>query len=71
MRRLNEDNKSNKRKSLFRTRCKCQNKVCKVIIGRGSTDNLVSEEMVKNLQLERKRHLHLYRIAWLQDDRKV
>ena len=31
-----------KRKSVFRTKCKCKDKVCKVIIDGGSTDNLVS-----------------------------
>eukprot|EP01018_Ginkgo_biloba_P000548 Gb_17472 [translate_table: standard] len=40
-----------RRKSVFRTRCKCKDKVCKVIVDGGSTDNLVSTEMVQKLQL--------------------
>ena len=34
------------RKSLFGTKCKSQGKCCKMVIGSGSTDNLVSIEMV-------------------------
>jgi hypothetical protein len=37
------------RNSLFRTTCKTKDKVCKVIINSGRTDNLVSTEMVENL----------------------
>jgi hypothetical protein len=39
------------RKSLFRTMCKSQGKCCKLIIDNGSTDNLVSIEMVEKLGL--------------------
>ena len=39
------------RKSLFRTTCKSKEKCCKVIIDSGSTDNLVSIEMVDKLGL--------------------
>ena len=37
------------RKNLFRTMCKSQGKCCKLIIDNGSTDNLVSVEMVEKL----------------------
>ena len=40
------------RTSLFRTACKSKDKVCKVIIDSGSTDNLVSTEMVENMEKE-------------------
>jgi hypothetical protein len=40
------------RNSLFRTTCKMKDRVCKVIIDSGSTDNLVSTEMVEKLELE-------------------
>ena len=39
------------RNSLFKTACKTKDRVCKVIIDSGSTDNLVSIEMVENLEL--------------------
>ena len=35
------------RKSLFRTTCKVQGKCCNMMIDNGSTDNLVSTEMVE------------------------
>ena len=59
------------RRSLFHTRCKCEDKCCDVIIDGGSTDNLVSEKMVTKLNLKRQKHPRPYRIAWVQDDHKV
>ena len=58
-------------RSLFRTRCKCEDKCCDVIIDGGSTNNLVSETMVTKLKLKRQKHLRPYRIAWVKDDHKV
>jgi hypothetical protein len=37
------------RNSLFRTTCMTKDRVCKVIIDSGSTENLVSTEMVDKL----------------------
>ena len=68
---LSGENEPEQRRSLFRTRCKCEGKCCDVIIDSGSTDNLVSEEMVTKLKLKRQKHPHPYRIAWVQDDHKV
>jgi hypothetical protein len=45
------------RNNLFRTACKTKDRVCKVIIDSGSTDNLVSMEMVEKLKLEMTTHL--------------
>ena len=59
------------RKSLFWTRCKERGKCCKVIIDSGSTDNLVSKEMVTKFNLERRKQLKPYRIAWIQDEHKI
>ena len=42
-----------------------------MIIGGGSTKNLVSEKMVTKLKLKRQKHPCPYRIAWVQDDHKV
>ena len=49
---LSGENEPGQRRSLFRTRCKCEDKCCDVIIDGGSTDNLVSEEMVSKLKLK-------------------
>ena len=48
------------RRSLFHTRCKCEDKCCDVIIDGGSTDNLVSDEMVSKLKLKREKHPQPY-----------
>jgi hypothetical protein len=36
-----------KRRELFRVKCKILGKVCKVIADSGSTDNIISKEVVK------------------------
>ena len=41
----------NQRRNLFKTRCKIKGKCYKLIIDNGSTDNLVSIEMVEKLGL--------------------
>ena len=40
---LRSETKPRQRRSLFHTRCKCEDKFCDVIVDGGSTDNLVSE----------------------------
>ena len=54
------------RKSLFKTRCKSQGKCCKMVIDSGSTNNLVSIEMVENMGLKRMKHPTPYKVSWLQ-----
>jgi hypothetical protein len=54
------------RNSLFQTACKTKDRVCKVIMDSGSTDNLVSTEMVEKLELETVAHPSPYRVSWLQ-----
>jgi hypothetical protein len=44
------------RNSLFQNACKTKDRVCKVIVDSGSTDNLISTEMVENLELETVAH---------------
>jgi hypothetical protein len=53
------------RNSLFKTSCKTKYRVCKVIIDSGSTDNLVSIEMVDKLDLETTAHPERYKFSWL------
>eukprot|EP00253_Pinus_taeda_P005681 PITA_05681 len=54
------------RKILFRTVCKVQGKCCQMIIDSGSTDNLVSTEVVEKLKLKTRRHPTPYKVSWLQ-----
>jgi hypothetical protein len=44
------------RNRLFRISCKTKDRVCKVIVDNGSTDNIVSTEMVEKLELETIEH---------------
>jgi hypothetical protein len=57
---------SAQRTRLFRTACKTKDKKCKVIVDSGSTDNLVSTEMVEKLELETTDHPSPYKVSWLQ-----
>ena len=57
---LSGETEPRQRRSLFCTRCKCEDKCCDVIIDGGSTENLVSEEMVAKLKLKRKKHPQPY-----------
>jgi hypothetical protein len=54
------------RNNLFRKTCKMKDQVCKLIIDSGSTDNLVSTEMVKKLELETTSHPKPYKVSLLQ-----
>ena len=54
-----------RRKALLRIRCKIVGKVCKVIVDSGSTDNMISEEAVKKLKLEKIPHTNPYKVTCL------
>lgn len=53
------------RRSLFKIKCKIMGKVCKVVIDFGSTNNIILEEAVGKIKLERIPHTHPYRVTWL------
>jgi hypothetical protein len=59
------------RNRLFKTTCKTKYRVCKVIVDSGSTDNLVSTDMVEKLKLETTDHPSPYRVSWLQKGHQV
>lgn len=63
---VKEDTEQTKRKALFRTICKSRGKYYKLIIDSVSTDNLVSTEMVEELDLKRLKYPNPYRVSWLQ-----
>jgi hypothetical protein len=66
-----EVERSVQRNSVFRTTCKTKDRVCKVIIDSGRTDNLVSIEMVEKLELEIIAHPKPYKVSWLQKRHQV
>jgi hypothetical protein len=59
------------RNSLFQTTCKTKDRVCKVIVDSGSTDNLVSMKMVEMLEMEIVAHPRPYKVSWLQKGHQV
>jgi hypothetical protein len=59
------------RSRLFRTACKTKGWKCKVIVDSGSTDNLVSIEMVEKLELETTDHPSPYKVSWIQKGHQV
>ena len=59
------------RNSLFRTTCNTKDRVCKVIVDSGSTDNLVSTGMVEKLEMGMIEHPSPYRVSWLQKGHQV
>jgi hypothetical protein len=61
-----EEENPAQRNSLFQTACKTKDIVCKVIVDSGSTENLVSTEMIEKLELETIVHPCPYRVSWLQ-----
>ena len=54
------------RKVSFKMVCKDQGKCCKAMIDSGSTDNVVSTEVVEKLKLKKKKHPTPYKVSWLQ-----
>eukprot|EP00253_Pinus_taeda_P031137 PITA_31137 len=61
-----EATKQTQRKALFIRVCKSHGKFCKLIIDSGSTDNLVSTEMLEKLELKRLKHPTPYKVSRLQ-----
>jgi hypothetical protein len=59
------------RNNLLRTSCKTKDRVCKVIVDSGIIDNLVSTEMVENMELETVAHPSPYKVSWLQKGHQV
>jgi hypothetical protein len=59
------------RNRLFQTACKTKYWACEVIVDSGSIDNLVSTEMVENVELQTIEHLSPYRVSWLQKGHQV
>jgi hypothetical protein len=59
------------RNNLSRTYCNTKDIVCKVIIDSGSTDNIVSTEMVEKFELETTTHPKTYKVSWLQKGHQV
>ena len=55
------------RENIFHTRCHINNKVCSMIIDRGSCTNVVGTTLVEKLNLPTLKHLRSYKLQWLND----
>lgn len=51
------------RHNIFRTKCTVNQRVCDLIIDSGSTENIVSKEMVEKLKLSKEQHPMPYKIG--------
>ena len=59
------------RKYLFETMCKVQGKWCKMVIDSGSTNNIVSTEMVEKLSLNKTKNPVPYKVSWLHKGHQI
>jgi hypothetical protein len=66
-----EAEKPAQRNSQFQTTCNTKDRVYKVIVDSGSTDNLVSTRMVEKMELETIVHPSPYKVSWLQKGHQV
>lgn len=53
-----------RRRNIFRTRVFCGGKVCNVILDGGSSENIVSKEVVEKLKIPIEKHHHPCKVAW-------
>nr|GEX48000.1 hypothetical protein [Tanacetum cinerariifolium] len=57
---------SSQRHNLFKTRCIIFQKVFNVIIDNGSTENIVSRDIVQRLRLPMEKHPNPYKVDWIK-----
>lgn len=61
------DDAEQQRENIFHTRCHVNNKVCSMIIDRGSYTNVASTILVEKLNLPILKHSRPYKLQWLND----
>ena len=59
---VNENDMEQQRENIFHTRCHINNKVCSMIIDRGSCTNVASTILVEKLNLPTLKHLRPYKL---------
>ncbi|XP_074278064.1 uncharacterized protein LOC141601669 [Silene latifolia] len=59
------------RERLFHSRCKVNNQLCNLIVDSGSYTNVVSRELVDNLNLPTKNHPKPYKLHWLNGNNGI
>ena len=71
LKQVKEADEHAQQKALFKTICKVQSKCYKVIIDGGSTDNLISTEVIEKLKLQKTKHAIPYKVSWLQNGHQL
>jgi hypothetical protein len=64
---IKEDDMEQQRENIFHTRCYVNNKVCSMIIDRGSCSNVASTTLVEKLSLPLLKHPRPYKLQWLNE----
>jgi hypothetical protein len=64
---VKEDDMEQQRENIFHTRCHINNKVCSMIIDRGSCTNVASTTLVEKLNFPTLKHPMPYKLKWLND----
>ncbi|GJS85143.1 putative receptor protein kinase ZmPK1 [Tanacetum coccineum] len=59
--------KDSQRHNIFQTRCKINQEAFNVIVDGGSSENIISRDIVTRLKLTPKRHPKPYKIGWIKD----
>ena len=59
--------KNNQRHNLFQTRGTIKDKLCSIIVDKGSCNNIASQELVERMGLKQRRHPSPYKIQWLNE----
>ena len=66
-----ENVEPSQRKYLFKTMCKVKEKCFKMVIDSGSTNNLVSTEMVEKLSLKKIKYPVPYKASWFHKGHQI
>jgi hypothetical protein len=61
------DDTEQQRENIFHTRCHVNNKVCRMILDRGSCTNVASTILLEKLNLPTLKHSRPYKLQWLHD----
>ena len=71
LKQTKEVSEPTQRKNFFRSVCKVQGKCCQLVIDSGSTNNLVSTEVIEKLKLKTREHPTPYKVSRLKNGHQL